>query len=175
MHRRMLIASLATAALTERVMAQATQYQPQPGAAAAPGPDELAHAKETLAIGSVLLATSQEAVTKGSAAIKGFAEKEVAEQEAVAAVLKARGHSPAPALEPEGQSMVGRLKNTNAGEEFDKAYLQHQLDAHRRAFEAQERYLKGGKDPYSIAVATLTRGHIREHIDLLQSLSKQPN
>lgn len=173
MHRRLLIASMATAALTGSALAQATQAQPQPGAAPAPGPEELAHAKDTLAIGTILLATSREAISKGSAGVKAFAEKEVSEQEAVASVLNARGHSPAPALEPEGQSMVGRLQNTQAGADFNKAYLEHQLDAHRRALELQERYLKGGKDPYSVAVATLTRGHIREHIDLLQSMSKQ--
>ncbi len=153
--------------------AQSSTAQPTAGSSAAAGEAERRHANASLAAGADALATSRVAVSKAGASARRFAQLEIAEQETLAAVLKQRGHEPAGALDAPGQSMVDRLKNTAAGADFDKAYIDHQLEGHKRLLEIQEAYLANGKDSYSTAVAMLARGHIREHISDLEVIQQE--
>lgn len=172
MHRRMIVLTGALL-LPGLAVAQATTGQPLAGSQPAAGPDETQHANATLAAGGIALETSRLALTRAGTLAKSFAELEIAEQETVAAVLRQRAHAPAQALEPKGQSMLGRLENTATGSAFDKAYITHQIEGHQELLELQEAYLGKGKDPYSRAVAMLARGHIREHLKDLATIQAQ--
>lgn len=57
-----------------------------------------------------------------------------------------------------------------SGESFDQAYLAEQMAVHRQLLRIQERYLEAGQDPTVRAIASLARGHIREHLARLEVL-----
>lgn len=174
MDRRQLSLSLAAMPLSAGLAAaQTSPAQPTAGANTAPGTGERRHANDSLAAGAVALETSRIAIAKAGGSARRFAQLEVAEQETLAAVLKQRGHEPQQGLEAPGQAMVDRLKNTAGGAGFDKAYIEHQLEGHRRLLEIQEAYLADGKEAYSRAVAMLARGHIREHIQDLELIQSE--
>jgi putative membrane protein len=172
MDRRTICLSLAMLYPANATFAQTTG-QPTAGSQPAAGPDEIRHANDTLAVGGVMLETSRVALAKGGSAVKRFAELETAEQETIAAVLKQRGHAPAQSLDAPGQAMVGRLKNTGGGSDFDRAYVEHQLEGHVKLLEIQEAYLGRGQDPFSRAVGMLARSHIKEHIKDLEVVRSQ--
>ena len=168
MDRRTLIqASLAASLLPAAARAQTSANMPTP---------ETRHAAGTLEAGTVSLETSKAALAKSAdAALKRFAEFEVAEQETIAKVVKAASKMPEgnpPKLGTEAQSMIDKLKAMPAGKEFDMAYFKGQMDGHTKLLEIQETYLGAGKDPTHRAIAMLAMGHIKEHLANLEGMKK---
>lgn len=168
MDRRTLIqASLAASLFPAAALAQTSANMPTP---------ETRHAAETLEAGTVSLETSKAALAKSAdAALKRFAEFEVAEQETIAKVVKAASKMPEgnpPKLGTEAQSTIDKLKAMPAGKEFDMAYFKGQMDGHTKLLKIQETYLGAGKDPTHRAIAMLAMGHIKEHLANLEGMKK---
>ncbi|AZO82042.1 MULTISPECIES: DUF4142 domain-containing protein [unclassified Bosea (in: a-proteobacteria)] len=136
---------------------------------------ELQHATETLSAGAAAIDTSKLALQKAiREEIKRFASFEIAEQEGLRDVLRSLTdlqHSNSPPTMPkvDAQTTTRNLAETN-GESFEQAYLAEQTAGHRQLLQIQERYLQNGQDLTFRAVASLARGHIREHLAQLEIL-----
>jgi predicted outer membrane protein len=148
------------------------------------GKAETDHMQRTMMVGSLALLTSRVAEKKAqNAAVKQFAQFEIAEQETVAEVLKSMqsgsqaattGQKPSDSeaeshLDAEGRQMLQKLQQAS-GADFDKQYVQGQIDGHKKLLDAQEDYIKAGKNREHVNTAKLARGHIKEHITMLQNM-----
>jgi putative membrane protein len=168
MDRRTLIqATIASAVFPGAAAAQTSANAPTA---------ETRHAAETLEAGTVSLETSKAALDKtADAALKRFAEFEVAEQETVAKVMRAASKMPEDnplKLSSEAQDTINKLKALPAGKEFDMAYFKGQMDGHTKLLKIQETYMGAGKDELRLAIAMLARGHIQEHLANLEAMKK---
>jgi putative membrane protein len=66
-----------------------------------------------------------------------------------------------------------KLESQQAGMEFDKAYLEGQLQGHRNLLQVQERYIQSNsQNREHMNVAKLARGHILEHIAMLEDMQR---
>ncbi|WP_305682966.1 DUF4142 domain-containing protein [Bosea sp. (in: a-proteobacteria)] len=167
MNRRQTLGLLALVSMSGPALSQTASRVPVPEA-------ERNHALRTLQAGSASLETSRVAISKGTAAgIKRFAQAESAEQQTLAQVLKARlgvDDNDKVAMPAEGKAGIDRLHDIKTGPDFDKAYVAVQIEGHRDLLQIQEDYLAIGKDAMSSAIARLARGHIREHLTVLEIL-----
>ena len=179
--RRAVLAALAAATVNSS-FAQ-TQSGPTPGGDARP--DEQ-YIRETSAIGSLSLAVSRIAQEKAQTDdLKEFAQLEVAEQEALADVLKSLQNPgqtdgtikpPSEAeveqhLDQRGREKLEKMRAAPAGTEFDREYLAAQATGHLELLRVQEAYLNSGRNNHDfINVAKLTRGMIKEHLQLLADI-----
>jgi putative membrane protein len=196
MDRRIVLAGLA-AAITAPALAQ-TSGSPstrQPGAAAgstggASGASrmggqpmtqtDMQHMQQTMQLGMVALETSRIAQqTAQNADLKQFATFEVQEQTTLSEVLHsmmepaATSATGAPAMQMDAQSreMIQRLQNTQAGEAFDRQYLQGQMEGHSGLLQVQTQYLQSNpQNREHVNVAKMARGMITEHIALLEQI-----
>jgi putative membrane protein len=198
MDRRIVLAGLA-AAITAPALAQ-TSGSPstrQPGAAAgstggASGASRMGGQQMTQAdmqhmqLGIVALETSRIAQQKAqNADLKRFATFEVQEQTTLSEVLHsmmepaatsatgAASATSAPAMQMDAQSreMIQRLQNTQAGEAFDRQYLQGQMEGHSGLLQVQTQYLQSNpQNREHVNVAKMARGMITEHITLLEEI-----
>lgn len=133
------------------------------------GDAEHRHATDTLRVGSVALMTSRLALSRGSTPkVRQFAKFEVAEQTTIAEIIGDTGMAPPPP-DPEGRRMMAMLERAR-GRQFDQAYVDGQIDGHRKLLAIQERYLAEGRLPPMRHVAMLARGQIKEHLELLEDL-----
>ena len=148
-----------------------------------------AHMKQTMAVGSLSLATSRIAAPKVKlAALKQFVGFEIAEQETIASILKAlmmpgappSGLVPVPTdaelmgnLDAKGNATVEKLRDTKPGVEFERDYVKAQIEGHKQLLEIQEAYLKSADNLDETNVAKLAKGMVSEHLVLLGDLSKQ--
>lgn len=203
MDRRVVLAGLAAAAAVPAVAQQSSgssssATQPSQSGAAATNRTgsqmdqaEMRHMQETMKLGTVALETSRIAQQKAqNAELKGFAVFEVQEQEGLAEVLRSMmdpgataattapsGQSPmsgtAMPMDAQGRDMVEKL-NQASGAEFDRMYLQGQIQGHRDLLQAQERYISSRpQNREHLNVAKLARGHIREHVAVLDNLQQK--
>ena len=194
MNRRLLLASIATAAAS-RVAAQTSAPQQSPAQTIAPPSPAVSgmsdaqrkHINDTMAVGSLSLALSRIALPKAdNALLKQFIEFEIAEQETVADILKTLQANGAPTgsiqaptdaelmqnLDDTGKASLGKLRASRAGSEFDHAYIQYEVDGHRKPLDIQEVYLKVHDNLDQTNVAKLARGMIKEHLTLLTGVQK---
>ncbi|HZA92911.1 MAG TPA: DUF4142 domain-containing protein, partial [Gemmatimonadales bacterium] len=78
---------------------------------------------------------------------------------------------PAMQMDPSARDMMQKMQNQQAGAEFDKMYLEAQLQGHRDLLQVQERYLQSNpQNREHVNVAKMARGHIREHIAMLEDM-----
>jgi uncharacterized protein (DUF305 family) len=168
--------------------AQPMQAQPMQ-AHGAMGRAEMEHMERTMKLGAAALATSRVALEKaGNERVKMFAQFEVAEQETIADILKSMQRADAnvtgsvnkPAdqevrgqLDDMGRRMVEQLDRVQRGAAFDREYVQGQIVGHRGLLEAQEDYLRSGKNREHVSVAKLARGQIKEHLALLEMMQRE--
>jgi putative membrane protein len=174
------------------------------GAYASAGPmaqAEVQHLQQTLAAGTVALQTSEIALQKAqSARVKQFAQFERDEQTTIAEVLRsiqepaatassgaaaaascaaassgdARAASTAPEIPADKAKMMEDLQQAKGGAEFDRLYVQGQLQGHQELLQTQERYLQANsRNREQTNIAKLARGRIQEHISLLQEIQKE--
>jgi putative membrane protein len=208
MDRRVLLAGIATAAVSAPALAQtsgsSTMQPGQSGAAQTMNrmghggqmsQAEMQHMQDTMRLGMVSLETSRIAQQKAqNAELKGFALFEVQEQEVLAEVLRSMMDPQATAatagqqgtssqsgmqnmanmqMDQQGQQMVQRLQQAS-GQEFDRMYLEGQLQGHRDLLQVQDRYISSNpQNREHLNVAKLARGHIREHVAVLQALQQR--
>lgn len=183
---------LALTALASVIACPALAQQTPAQNAAAPmpmGEAEMTHARRTMTLGAMSLATSR--IAHGKATdddVKEFSGFEIAEQDTIADILKgmmepksaaAVGQVKAPSdaevaehLDAKGKAMVEKLREAKAGAAFDREYVTGQIEGHRQLLDAQEDYLKVGKDRDHLNIAKLARGQIKEHIALLTDIEK---
>lgn len=177
--RHLLLAGAAAFAGISPALAQSRG--PAPGSAESLSPTESKYIGDTMRIGSLSLATSRIAAQKAqNAAVKEFAQFEVAEQETVAEVLKSmqganvttgQGAAPnaqvADQLDDKGKTTLKKLQDAKSGAAFDKEYLQVQVEGHKELLKIQESYIGSGRVREAVNVAKLARGMIKEHLKLL--------
>jgi putative membrane protein len=154
---------------------------------------DMQHMQQTMQLGMVALESSRIAMNKArNEDLKRFANFEVQEQTTLSEVLRsmmepaataatgstASGQSsatamPAMQMDANARDMMQKMQNQQAGAEFDKMYLEAQLQDHRDLLQVQERYLQSNpQDREHMNVAKMARGHIREHIALLEEMQK---
>jgi putative membrane protein len=192
MNRRLLLASIATAAASRVAAQTSAPQQAQTIAPPSPALSGMSHAQrkhinDTMAVGSLSLALSRIALPKANnALLKQFIEFEIAEQETVADILKTLQTNGAPTgsiqaptdaelkqnLDDTGKASVEKLRASRAGSEFDHAYIQYEVEGHRKLLDIQEVYLKVHDNLDQTNVAKLARGMIKEHLTLLTGVQK---
>jgi putative membrane protein len=179
--RRTLLVALAAAAANSS-FAQ-TQLNQSPGGDA--GSDEQ-YIRQALAMVALSLTASRLAEEKVQTDdLKEFAQLEVAEQEALADVLKSlqnpgqvNGTIKPPSeaeveqhLDQRGREELEKLRAAPAGTEFDRDYLAAQANGHLELLRIQETYLNSGRNKLDfINVAKLARSMIKEHMQLLADI-----
>ena len=155
---------------------------------------DMQHMQQTLQLGMVALESSRIAMNKvRSEDLKRFANFEVQEQTTLSEVLHSMMEPAATAatgstgsqsnpssmnmppmqMDASARDMMQKMQNQQAGAEFDKMYLQAQLQGHRDLLQVQERYLQSNpQNREHTNVAKMARGHIREHIAMLEEMQK---
>src|ERR1700743_1516166 len=115
------------------------------------------------------LATSQIAVNKATNKnAKEFAGFELGEAIAVTGVLKDLGTA-VPPMNAKAKATLEKIKTTPAGPDFDKAYIQAQLENHEFLRDLAQNYLSTGKHPGMAEnqgrhLATLSLAVFKEHV-----------
>jgi putative membrane protein len=155
---------------------------------------DMQHMQQTLQLGLVALESSRIAMNKvRSEDLKRFANFEVQEQTTLSEVLHSMMEPAATAatgstgsqsnpssmnvppmqMDASAHDMMQKMQNQQAGAEFDKMYLQAQLQGHRDLLQVQERYLQSNpQNREHTNVAKMARGHIREHLAMLEEMQK---
>ena len=177
----------------EQAQGQATPQQSQA---------DIQHIQQTLAGGTVTLQAANFALDKAQhPRVKRFAGFERDEQTTMFEVLqsiadpaatsstnlqaaqataqnapqnRAQAAATAPVIAPEAADAMEAMSKAQSGPEFDRAFVQLELDRHRDLLEVQERYLSS--NPRSLgqrALAMMARGQIREHIAELEAIQKE--
>jgi putative membrane protein len=181
--RTVLVAVAAVAATSSFAQSQST---PTPGGAS--GPDEQ-YIRQTMTTGSLSLAASRMAEQKAqSDDLKEFAQFELAEQETLADILRSLQNTgpvdgtikpPSEAeverhLDQRGREELQKMRAAPAGTEFDREYLEAQMNGHQELLRIQESYLNSQPNNRDIInVAKLARGMIREHLQLLADIGSE--
>jgi putative membrane protein len=169
MDRRSLV--VAFAALSAAAVPALAQNQTSTTAAMGTmGDAEKKHILETLRVGAMSLELSRIAVEHArEAMVKQFANFEVAEQETIGDILKPLAAGAAP-TDPMQASLVKKLES--AGANFDRDYVQAEIEGHNKLLNIQEAYIAVGKEQSQLNVAKLARGMIKEHLVLLSDIEK---
>jgi putative membrane protein len=202
MDRRVVITGLAAAVLAVPALAQTTAPTAQPGAAgnSASGSSaartggqmsqaDVQHMQQTMQLGTVALETSRIAQEKAqNADLKQFATFEVQEQTTISEILQSMMDPSATAatsaqtgatatgmqMPAEARQTVQKLQSAQAGADFDRQYLQSQVEGHRDLLQVQERYLSSNpQNREHMNVAKMARTQIREHIALLETIQQK--
>ncbi|KLK93030.1 hypothetical protein AA309_10640 [Microvirga vignae] len=197
--RALLLGGLAAAIVTAPALAQTSGSSStmQPGASGGSSPSrmggqmgqaEMQHMQQTMQLGMVAMESSRIAMNKARHEdLKRFANFEVQEQTTLAEVLRSMMDPGATAatgqaganmqgamqMDASTRDMMQKLQNQQSGAEFDKAYLEAQLQGHRDLLQVQERYLQSNsQNREHMNVAKMARGHIREHIAMLETMQQ---
>ncbi|NBJ11982.1 DUF4142 domain-containing protein [Microvirga arsenatis] len=155
------------------------------------GQADMQHMQQTMQLGMVALETSRAAMNKlRNDDLKRFANFEMQEQMTLSEVLRsmmdpgmtsatgaAAGQSgagmPAMQMDASAREMIQKMQSQQAGADFDRMYLEGQLQGHRDLLQVQERYLQSNpQNREHMNVAKMARGHIREHIAMLEEMQK---
>lgn len=147
-----------------------------------------AHIKDTMATGAQSLMISRIAQAKLKHPMgKQFADFEVAEQDGIADVLKGRtmpGAKPSGAvkaptdaeveanLDADGKAAVAKFRDMSEGPEFEKAYIQAEVEGHKKLLGIQDTYLQVADDETETDIAKLAKGRIQEHLVILGDIQK---
>lgn len=158
---------------------------------------DMQHMQQTMQLGLVALETSRIALQKAqNAELKLFAQFEVQEQTTLAEILRSMMDPSATAatsggaatqasgttssasgamqMPADAREMVQKLQSAQAGAEFDRQYLQGQMQGHRDLLQTQERYLSSNpQNREHMNVAKMARTQIREHIALLEGMQQK--
>ncbi len=133
------------------------------------------YVQQTLTVGTLALQSSQVAAEKATdPMVKEFANLEIGEQTAIATVLSSTeaGKQP-PELPQEDADKLQQLQDTEAGADFDKAYVQMQIEGHQKLLDIQKT-ISGGTDPtIEVITAKLAEQAITSHIAMLNHINEQ--
>ncbi|WP_376095311.1 DUF4142 domain-containing protein [Roseomonas sp. CCTCC AB2023176] len=103
---------------------------------------------------------------------KRFAQFEVIEQEGIAESMRLAGHQmQQPNFSGEKREMMNRLQQAQAGDEFDRMFLQGQHDGHQELLNLTSAMMAAQNAPApDKIIATLANGQIREHLILISTM-----
>lgn len=125
------------------------------------------------------LVTSKIAMTKATDRFaKEFAGFEETEAIAVTGVLKDLG-TPVPAMSAKATATLAKIKSTPKGLEFDKAFIQAQLENHEFLRDLAQSYLTNAKGKPGAAenqtrhLATLALAVFKEHVAITTDILKK--
>ena len=123
------------------------------------------------------------AFTKGAAEIalekaqdemaRRFAELEIGEIDAVVAVLTGAGAPPPPTpdeLDGAEADMIARLRDAEAGPEFDRLFIEAELTGHEEGLAIQQPLSGESEITVPVATAKLAEESIKSHIAMLQTI-----
>jgi predicted outer membrane protein len=161
-------AAIATPILITTHVAAQTPPTPTEG-------DASEYVMQTLMVGTVALRTSEIAAEKATDAMaKEFAGLEIGEQTAVASVLAATeaGKVP-PELPAEEQAKIDELQATEAGPEFDVAYVDGQIEGHNRLLEIQKMLSGETVATLEAVTAKLAEQAVTSHLAMLNHIKEQ--
>ncbi|ARO33757.1 hypothetical protein NXC14_PC00218 (plasmid) [Rhizobium sp. NXC14] len=118
--------------------------------------------------GDFATATSELAVAKATnRAVKTFAELEIAEQ---AAVAEAFGSKPgANGFSEKHQTAVQKLQAAK-GAEFDRMYINGQIDGHEELLTIHKSYARNGDDPMARGASMVAVTGIQSHLVMLKTI-----
>jgi putative membrane protein len=123
-------------------------------------------------LGTASLQTSKLALTKAAnAQVKMFAKFEAAEQETMGKILKDMGTT-VPAPSAEGKALLTKLQSLS-GAAFDKAFMQGQVDTHKKLYQAVYALMTSSTDLHVKHVTSLALTAITEHTERGQLLLSQ--
>jgi putative membrane protein len=63
-------------------------------------------------------------------------------------------------------------KLEGAGGDFDRDYVQAEIEGHNKLLQIQEAYISVGQNQSQVDIAKLVRGMIKEHLTLLADIDK---
>ncbi|MGO4706406.1 DUF4142 domain-containing protein [Microvirga sp. 2MCAF38] len=178
MDRRYVLAGIA-GAMAAPALAQTTV----PSAMGQLTQADVQHIRQTLQVGGVSLETSRIALQKAqNADLKQFAGFEVQEQTTLSEVLhsilepgatSATGGA-ATSTDAQSRDMIQKLQSAQTGSDFDRQYLQGQLQGHHALLQIQERYLQSrSQNREGTNITKMARGQILEHIALLEGIQRK--
>ena len=122
--------------------------------------------------GAAEVAMGRMAQAKGSQPpVKEFGERMVQDHSAAGTELKSIAAAQGVQL-PDGptkkaEAMMGDLGKLD-GPAFDRKYMEHMVDDHKKAIALFEKEAQSGKDPQAKAFAQKTLPKLREHLDMAQ-------
>jgi putative membrane protein len=200
MDRRALLGGLAAALVVAPALAQtsgssstmpsgSSSSMPMNRAGGQMSQADMQHMHQTMQLGMVALESSRMAMNKiRNDDLKRFANFEVQEQTTLSEVLRSmmdpgataatgsassQSGQPPMQMDASARDMMQKMQSQQASAEFDKMYLEAQLQGHRDLLQVQERYLQSNpQNREHMNVAKMARGHIREHIAMLEEMQK---
>lgn len=121
------------------------------------------------------------AATKGSAAVRDLARRMAAEHHAIRVGIErlAKRMGVTPDLPPgetftaESRQTLQRLMSTPQGRDFDKAYVDREIEAHLDMLEIATEAMAIARDTELKQFIQLTAPAIERHLDAVQALQKQ--
>jgi putative membrane protein len=114
--------------------------------------------------------TSQLALQKSqNQSVRNYAQQMIdhhtASSEKLAAIAKAKNFTLPKDMGPEGEALLTTLKPLS-GSNFDKAYIQGQIDAHQKTLADYQNYLQNGQDQDLRAFASEIAPLVAQHLDM---------
>jgi putative membrane protein len=131
--------------------------------------DQSDYVNKTMTVGTLALRTSQIAADKAqNPMVKTFAGLEVGEQTAIATVLSSTqaGKTP-PALSEDLAGKIESLNAMQAGADFDKAYIDGQIDGHRQLLDIQKTLSGEMTATVEVITAKLAEQAVTSHLAML--------
>lgn len=121
--------------------------------------------------GAFLMMSSQIATERGSSdAVKVFAGLETTEQQAIKAAFGAEGVEVP--LREDHAALLEQMQQLE-GAEFDRAYLDAQIQGHEEARPIHEEYAANGQDPMARGASMVGVTGIDSHLVMLRSFREQ--
>jgi putative membrane protein len=124
------------------------------------------------------IASSKLALQNGDEAVKTFAQQMITDHEKTSAELKALIDSgkvkgaPVPAITDDDKKRVDNLGKLEAAD-FNKEYVDEQVEAHEDAVDLFKRYSEEGENPELKAWAAKTLPALQHHYMMAQELDKK--
>lgn len=175
MNRRLALGFAAAAAIPTALRAQQST-QATPNAATPPADMRNMPLDRLLTMtheaGAFSLATARIGAEKARHPdAKRFAQFEVSEQEGIDQSMKLAGHNmPMPNFTGEKRDIMNRLQQAQAGDAFDRMFLQVQHDGHQELLNLTGAVMASNAPPPVKIIGILANGQIREHLILISMM-----
>lgn len=108
--------------------------------------------------------------------IQRFAQRMITDHTKSTMMIKMAVHrsgmppAPPPPLSPEQEQMLASLRSAPPGPEFDRMYLDQQVQAHQMALGVHQAYANGGMDPALRHAARMIVPVVQSHLGMVQMM-----
>jgi putative membrane protein len=107
--------------------------------------------------------------------VRSFAERMIQEHttssQQLTPIAQKKGFTPPKDIGKENKALLTKLSNLK-GTDFDRAYMQGQVQAHSKTLANYQNYLKQGQDPDLTAFASQFAPIVADHLQMAQSMAK---